>query len=255
MADTPGEPHWFEALADRMGPAYLRYAFTKGTEAEVDVVLNELGVGPGALVVDLGCGPGRHSRALAARGVDVVGVDVARRFLEVAAGTPATGPVAGGAAPGALHWVRADATRLPLADSTVAGVVSLCQGAFGVPPLGSDDSVDAAILAEVTRVLVPGGRLVLTAFSAYFQVRYLEDTDNFDALAGRNQEVTEIHDPEGRRHPAELHTSCYTPRELRLLTAAAGLATDAIWSVRPGGYEHRGADLDHPEFLVVATKR
>jgi hypothetical protein len=115
--------------------------------------------------------------------------------------------------------------------------------------------VDSGILAEVARILVPGGRLVLSAFSAYFQVRYLEDTDDFDVLAGRNREVTEIHDPAGRRHPAELHTSCFTPRELRLLADAAGLATEAIWSVRPGEYGRRGADLDHPEFLMVATKR
>jgi SAM-dependent methyltransferase len=182
-------------------------------------------------------------------------VDLARRFLEVAAEGPANEATAGGAAPGALHWVRADATCLPLGDATVGGVVSLCQGAFGVPPLGSDDSVDASILAEVARILVPGGRLVLSAFSAYFQVRYLEDTDDFDVLAGRNREATEIHDPEGRRHPAELHTSCFTPRELRLLIDAAGLATNAIWSVRPGEYERQGADLDHPEFLVVAEKR
>ena len=45
--------------------------------------------------------------------------------------------------------------------------------------------------------LRPGGRLALSAFSAYFQVRYLEDGDDFDADRGVNHERTEVRDPAG----------------------------------------------------------
>ena len=31
---SPSRRHWFEALADHVGAAYLRYSFTKGTEQE-----------------------------------------------------------------------------------------------------------------------------------------------------------------------------------------------------------------------------
>ena len=41
------ERHWFEDLADHMGPAYLRYSFTKGTVAEVDASVDLLGLSPG----------------------------------------------------------------------------------------------------------------------------------------------------------------------------------------------------------------
>ncbi|MEM7324663.1 MAG: hypothetical protein AAF531_16355, partial [Actinomycetota bacterium] len=40
--DRDGVPgsggHWFEAVADHLGPAYLKYSFTRGTAAEVDGV-------------------------------------------------------------------------------------------------------------------------------------------------------------------------------------------------------------------------
>ena len=39
--------HWFEDLADHMGPAYLRYSFTKGTGQEVAFLVEELGLEPG----------------------------------------------------------------------------------------------------------------------------------------------------------------------------------------------------------------
>lgn len=253
-SDAPGRDggHWFEDLADQMGPAYLRYGFTFGTAQEVGFVVDHLGLSPGSVVVDVGCGPGRHSHEFARRGHTVVGVDIARRFLEVARDTAA--PSEPGAVPVA-GWVRADATALPLATGCADVVVSLCQGAFGVPPVGSDDTTDAAIVAEAARVLRPGGHLVLSAFSAYFQVRWLDDTDTFDAWLGRNHEHTTIHDPDGHPHPAELWTSCYTPRELRLLVGADGFDVEAVWSVAPGDYAARRCDLEHPEWLVVARRR
>jgi SAM-dependent methyltransferase len=242
--------HWFEELADQMGPAYLRYAFTKGTAQEVQFITGCLGLAPGSVVLDLGCGPGRHAHELAGRGLTVVGVDVARRFLEVGRDSghvPGSMPVSG--------WVRADAALLPIASASVDAVISLCQGAFGLPPLGSDDSTDAIIVAEAARVLRPDGHLVLSAFSAYFQLRWLEDGDTFDADLGRNHEHTTVHDERGRPHPAELWTSCYTPRELRLLAASVGLEVVAVWSVAPGDYAKRAPDLAHPELLVVARRR
>src|SRR5579864_6822389 len=76
--------HWFEPIADHAGSAYLRYSFTKGTEQEVGFLMDELGLRPGMRVLDVGCGPGRHARALAARGIEVVGLDVSERFVALA---------------------------------------------------------------------------------------------------------------------------------------------------------------------------
>jgi hypothetical protein len=94
----------------------------------------------------------------------------------------------------------------------------------------------------------------VSAFSAYFQLRYLEDHDAFDADAGVNHERTEVRDEDGVAAPVDLWTTCFTPRELRLLAAQAGLAVDHIWSVTPGAYEAAPPRIDTPELLLVARR-
>jgi SAM-dependent methyltransferase len=162
---TDGQPqrdHWFETLADHLGGAYLRYSFTKGTDQEVTFLHEVLNLEPGMRLLDVGCGPGRHSRALAAMGIEVVGVDISQRFIDLARVD---------APPGAT-FERRDARSLTF-DREFDAVISLCQGAFGLADGGSVPVVldpDAAVLAGMARALRPGGRLVLSAFSAYFQV-------------------------------------------------------------------------------------
>ena len=75
---------WFNEIAAFLGPAYLRNAFTKGTEQEVDFLVDALGLEPGMRVLDVGCGPGRHSLALARRGIAVHGVDLSPDFIALA---------------------------------------------------------------------------------------------------------------------------------------------------------------------------
>ena len=70
----------------------------------------------------------------------------------------------------------------------------------------------------MARALRPGGQVAVSAFSSYFQVRFLEDTDTFDAARGVNHERTDAA-VRGRAvdTEADLWTTCFTPRELRLL--------------------------------------
>lgn len=243
--------HWFEPVAEHLGSAYLRYSFTKGTEQEVAFLVDALGLRPGQRVLDVGCGPGRHAHALARWGCEVMGVDISQRFVELAARD---------APPGAT-FRRLDARALPF-DGEFDAAISLCQGAFGLcgastpTPTPNDDegTGDAAVLEGIARALRPGGRAAVSAFSAYFQVRWLEDTDSFDAAAGVNHEHTAVRDEDGHEAPAELWTTCFTPRELRLLAERAGLAVDAIWSVTPGDYARRPPTIDSPELLLVAHR-
>jgi SAM-dependent methyltransferase len=236
--------HWFEAVADHLGAAYLRYSFTKGTEQEVEFLVGALDLHPGMRVLDVGCGPGRHARALANRGVQVLGVDISQRFVDLARVD---------APPGAT-FERADARALAF-DAEFDAAISLCQGAFGLTggpgaPLDGDGSV----LTGMARALRPGGTLAVSAFSSYFMLRFLEDHDAFDADAGVNHERTIVKDESGAEAEVDLWTTCFTPRELRLLAAAAGLEVRHIWSVTPGAYAATPPSIDLPELLLVATR-
>ena len=249
--------HWFEPVADHLGAAYLRYSFTRGTTNEVEFLVDQLGLAPGARVLDVGCGPGRHALALGERGFEVLGVDISQRFVDLG-----NAAAEAAARPSAVRFERADARALPF-DGEFDAVISLCQGAFGLsaggPPVPDDPLAtpvdpDGVVLEGMARALRPGGRLAVSAFSAYFQLRYLEDADTFDADAGVNHERTSVRDEQGSERAVDLWTTCFTPRELRLLAARAGLAVDHVYSVTPGAYVAAPPSIDRPEFLLLAHR-
>jgi len=229
--------HWFEPLAEHMGAAYDRYAHTKGTVQEVDHVIEVLGLQSGDHVLDVGCGTGRHAHELARRGIGVHGIDISQRFVEIAQSN----------APDGATFERGDARMLRFHEEFDA-VICLCQGAFGMM---TADGEDAAVVAGMAAALRPDGRLALSAFNAYFAVKYHEDAD-FDAATGVSHERTEIRSESGEPKSVDLWTGCYTPRELRMLLTAHGLAIDSISSVEPGSYGRDPATVESPEYLVIA---
>jgi SAM-dependent methyltransferase len=179
----------------------------------------------------------------------VVGVDISERFVALAREGAPSGA--------AVTFERCDARTLRF-EREFDAVISICQGAFGLSagPGGERGGLDPdrAVLQGMARALRPGGRLGLSAFSAYFQVRFLGEADSFDAERGVNHEHTSVRDEAGVEVPADLWTTCFTPRELRLLAGAGGLRPEHVWSVTPGDYAARPPDIDHPEFLLVATR-
>ncbi|MDH4278368.1 MAG: class I SAM-dependent methyltransferase [Acidimicrobiia bacterium] len=262
--------HWFEPVAEHLGPAYLRYSFTKGTVQEVDALSAMLDLDPGCRILDVGCGPGRHSLELARRGHEVTGVDISSTFVELAARAAVDGGL-----DAQTRFVLGDARKLDELDlGSFDLVISLCQGAFGLSGgptavndgLGPPVELDEPILTAMVAAMADGGRLVVSAFSAYFQLRHT-DTDqpngapsdglpaeSFDADGGVNHEWTTILDSDGQPRTTELWTTCYTPRELRLLARVAGLRVEAVHGVTPGDYGPHPPDIDRPEFLLIASR-
>jgi SAM-dependent methyltransferase len=106
----------------------------------------------GRMVLDLGCGDGRHLELLEHLGYSPVGLDLSPELLHAARGRTGQGV--------RLRLVRGDMRRLPFPEDAFSCVLSLFTafGYFG-PPATNQDPV-----REVGRVLVPGGHWFLDYF-------------------------------------------------------------------------------------------
>jgi SAM-dependent methyltransferase len=113
-------------------------------------VVDLAAIAPGERVLDVACGTGNAALLAAAAGADVTGLDAASRLIDVARARAASG--AGAAA----TFVVGDALGLPFGDDAFDVVLSV----FGI--IFAPDAERA--LAEVVRVLRPGGRALLSAW-------------------------------------------------------------------------------------------
>lgn len=103
---------------------------------------------PGARILDLGAGVGRHALWLAARGFDVTGLDAAPEGLSVIAEA------------GDVATVKGRMDKLPFEDGAFDHVLS-----WNVIYHGDED-VLLRTIAEIRRVLKPGGTFLGTMLSA-----------------------------------------------------------------------------------------
>jgi SAM-dependent methyltransferase len=116
---------------------------------------DRLGVRPGMTVLDLGCGEGRHAFEAYRRGATVVALDHGR--AEVVTTAEWLGAIAAaGEAPATAHAgvVRGDLLALPFPDGSVDRVIA-AEVLEHIPD-------DRAAMAEIARVLKPGGRAAVT---------------------------------------------------------------------------------------------
>lgn len=142
---------WFDddAFWDAFRDALFNPDRWRDAAADVDNVLRLLGLAPGASVLDLGCGPGRHALELARRGYRVTGVDRTATYLE-------QGRDAAAAERLEIDWVQADMREFRR-DSAFDAAINLFTS-FGY----FDDPADELrVLENVSASLKPGGRLVL----------------------------------------------------------------------------------------------
>jgi SAM-dependent methyltransferase len=121
-------------------------AYPSGSAA-TDLVWRLLDLQPGQAVLDLCCGHGTLANALAARGCRVTGLDSSEVFLARARADATTD----------AEFVAGDMRRLPAAWTGRFDRVVNWTTAFGY----FDDDTNRAVLAEVARVLRPGGRLTM----------------------------------------------------------------------------------------------
>ena len=242
------ERGWFDPIAAHLGKTYWApdtgrvMAFTKGTEQEVGFLVDALRLEAGMRVLDVGCGPGRHSLALARRGIEIVGVDHSPDFVRLARDVAAAEGLP-------AQFVELDVRDLAY-DAEFDATVCLCQGGFGL--LGGTDEL--AVFARIAATVRSGGWLALTAFSSTFAVRFLEDGETFDPATGVLHERTTVRDPDGAERDFDLWTTCFTARELTLLACNARLTVDGVFGVQPGGFGRAAPAIEQAELLLLARR-
>ena len=205
-APSPRDQRSVRAAYDTVAAAYA--AHFPGTQPETALELamvEELGRRAATLddgrILDAGCGTGRMSRYLAARGCRVEGCDLSPAMVEEARA----------AAPGIAVQVGS-LTALPYADASFSGVLAWYSS------IHTARDAQPAIWAEVARVLRPGG-VVLVGFQAGAGVR----------------DVAPVYARFG--YTVELMRYRYSVDEVSTFLAAAGLVEQARLLRRAQGPE------------------
>jgi SAM-dependent methyltransferase len=182
----------------------------------------------GQVLLDLGCGPGYYTAALRARGAQVVPVDNAPEEL---------GPLP---PDGAL---LADAGALPLPDTSADGVV--CSNLLEHTP----DT--AAVLAEIERVLRPGG-WAYVSWTNWYSPHGGHDMSPYHLLGPeRGSRLYErLHGPPRKNRYGEGLFPVHIGATLRLVRAQPGLR---ITDVEPRYWPRLKAIMRVPGLREVAA--
>jgi len=238
----------WEVFFNDHAPKYDDNCFTKNTLAEVDFLVEVLGLSPGASILDVGCGTGRHSVELARRGYDVTGIDISSGMLNLAKERAKEADVE-------VNFEQTNAAEFEPSKEYDA-VICLCEGAFGL--LGSKDhpiGQPLSILSRVSSSLKPQAKCLFTVLNGYAQARKYKQSEvgekKFDPLT-----LTEVSDvtllEAGQGLP--LRERGFVPTELVLLFGFAGLEVINIWGGTAGNWGRRMLELDEIEIMVVAQK-
>jgi len=205
----------------------------------------------GGRILDLGCGNGRYLSALDEAGFQACGLDRSQHLL----GAIPTGAIRS-------RVVRGDMRRLPFGDRSFAVALSMFTsfGYFG------SRQVHAALLAEVARVVAPGGRMVLDYLNAprvrnelvpescrtvsghtVRERRYVKGGADGDAV------VKELTITAADGAPVETYheeVALYDREQILALLQGAAWRPECLW----GDYEGGAWREDSPRLLVVATR-
>ncbi len=245
----PSSPETWDAFfSDFYLRAYADDERRDEAEAQALGAVRLTGVEPGGELLDVPCGFGRHSVPLARAGYRVTGVDRSAALLEEARRRA-----------GGERWpklTRADYRDLPFADASFDGAVNLFTS---LGYLGDEE--DTRVLAEIGRVLRPGGRLVIELAHRDMVVLRWSDADwrllgegrllleqrTFDAATGVAQTTQTLIDGAGQRESRTWSVRVYSATELLAMLARAGFAEAKAY----GGFD--GSPFTPSSRLVIVA--
>jgi 2-polyprenyl-3-methyl-5-hydroxy-6-metoxy-1,4-benzoquinol methylase len=240
--------HWYETFFTGVTLDLWRAAVTpEQTRAEVDFAVSKLALTPGARVLDVPCGNGRHSLALAARGFTVVGVDLAEGFITEARAS----------APANAEFRLGDMRELPWAAEFDAAI---CLGnSFGY--LEHEGSLE--FLRAVARALKPKGRFLLeTATAAECLLPHFEERSEYIIGDITMRSLNRYQAAEGRLYCEDTYIRG-GKSEVRVSTQAVYMAAEVQRMLRSSGFHvlalYGGVDgsefaLGARDLLIVAER-
>jgi len=246
----PKSSEW-EEFFDGHAPDYMSNCFVTNTVAEVDFVIEILGIAPGARILDMGCGTGRHCVELAKRGYKVTGVDLSSGML-------AQAKIAAEAAGVEVELIKSNATEFS-SEPVFDGAICLCEGALCLMGSGEDPvDRDLTILRNICASLKCDARFVLTALNGLRMARQKSqrevETGAFDPVTMCEKTMMEYETPEGRQSVVVTERG-YAPTELVMLMRLAGLGVKHVWGGTAGNWGRRLIELDEYELMLVGIKR
>jgi SAM-dependent methyltransferase len=219
------------------------------TARQVTFVERELALAPGARVLDLGCGHGRHTNELARRGYAVLGVDLVLGFLERA-----------------REEARRDGLRVDYALGDVRGLGIVESFDHAIALFDSfgflDDAGNEEYLRTVAAALTPGGSLLLDVRNRDWIARsilpvtvldkgedLMVDRHFFDSTTGRLVD-RRTYVRGGRVRNVSFSIRLYSPGEIALLLRLCGFTVERMW----GGWDGSPVSLAKNRLLVLAKK-
>ena len=252
--------HWWQDLFDEK---YLRmFAEARPpmqTEQEVEALLAllEQHCGAPADVLDLACGYGRVSLPLAQAGHRMTGFDLSAFLLDAA-------KTAARQAGATVTWQEGDMRTLPADWTAEFDAVLNMFSAFGY----FDDAEDnQQVLAEVARVLRPGGVFILDLAQRDAVVHNFRPTDwfevddllvcvsrQFDAITGTSTEYWLWSDEQGERLSLYFRVHLYTATDLTRMLQAVGLEPLAYYGNLAIPLEDNPFEPFGSRLVIVAKK-
>ena len=235
---------FYEPIGDFLREKYLEFNFTRGTQHEVDFLQELLQLPEGASILDIGCGPGRHSLELARRGYRTTGVDISAAFIEIANNQARAENLS-------AEFQVADARQLVL-KQTFDAAICLCEGAFG---LAGDELGHRQILKGVYQALKPGAIFVLTALNALRVARTLPLDAKFDPYSCTEEQHEVFTNPQGESRKVTIYTTSFTYRELKFLLEEAGFEVEAGYGCIAGSFGYKPLTLEDYEIMMVSRRK
>jgi SAM-dependent methyltransferase len=252
-----GSLPWHEADFSRH---FLRTATrsSRYTQREIAFLERNSLLTPGHRILDLACGGGRHSIAMAKRGAVVTGIDLGPAAIDAARRRTKRAGVH-------VEWLHGDLRHLPFEN--VFHLVTFIFGCFTEMPRRDAE----AVLKGISRSLRPGGTLLLDVYAPAFFAA-LDGMQEWwvggDFIAGRFPQLVLseyfyytrtktyarrdfICEAEtGVAHAFGLSGQAYSLAELKHMLAAAGLTLTAACGDWKGTPVRRDSRL----FVLLASK-